>query len=177
MSDLTELAALAEQSPLERKSRRAGRNVRGHRARIQKRARHNFRLCADDPSAKRSRGELRENSERILEQTRALTHVVTEFLRFAKPLELSYETLPMRIAGRTRRRRNSGSRPRLRHPHSGDFCDVPGDEGLLRQALLNSDAQCRRSRCAAAARKAASISPARFEDRAGRKWQRISRRR
>ncbi len=40
-------------------------------------------------------GELLENSDRILEQTRALTHVVTEFLRFAKPLELSYETLPI----------------------------------------------------------------------------------
>src|ERR1700744_4461459 len=40
-------------------------------------------------------GDIHENSERILDQTRALTHVVTECLRFAKPLEISYETVSM----------------------------------------------------------------------------------
>ena len=40
-------------------------------------------------------GDTQNSAERILDQTRALTHVVTEFLRFAKPLEISYETVPV----------------------------------------------------------------------------------
>ena len=40
-------------------------------------------------------GDIRDSADRIFDQTRALTHVVTEFLRFAKPLEISYETVPM----------------------------------------------------------------------------------
>ena len=30
--------------------------------------------------------DVRDNAERILDQTRAITHVVTEFLKFARPL-------------------------------------------------------------------------------------------
>jgi signal transduction histidine kinase len=118
-------------------------------------------------------GELLENSERILEQTRALTHVVTEFLRFAKPLELSYETLPveslvLRVADEIQE-----AVPGCAIRTAGEFCDVPGDEGLLRQALLNltrNAAEAARSR---GAQGRVVISGA-FEDRAGRKWQRIS---
>src|SRR6202789_2481602 len=40
-------------------------------------------------------GDTRDSAEKILDQTRALTHVVTEFLRFAKPLEICYETVFM----------------------------------------------------------------------------------
>jgi signal transduction histidine kinase len=118
-------------------------------------------------------GELLENSERILEQTRALTHVVTEFLRFAKPLELSYETLPieslvLRVADEIQE-----AVPGCAIRTAGDFCDVPGDEGLLRQALLNltrNAAEAARNR---GAQGRVNITGA-FEDRAGRKWQRIS---
>ena len=118
-------------------------------------------------------GELLENSERILEQTRALTHVVTEFLRFAKPLELSYETLPieslvLRVADEIQE-----AVPGCAIRTAGDFCDVPGDEGLLRQALLNltrNAAEAARSR---GAQGRVNITGT-FEDRAGRKWQRIS---
>src|SRR6202051_4203994 len=40
--------------------------------------------------------ELREHGEKILDQTRALTHVVTEFLKFARPLELVDEQVTLR---------------------------------------------------------------------------------
>ena len=118
-------------------------------------------------------GELLENSDRILEQTRALTHVVTEFLRFAKPLELSYETLPveslvLRVADEIQE-----AVPGCAIRTAGDFSEIPGDEGLLRQALLNltrNAAEAVRSR---GAQGRVTISGS-FEDRAGRKWQRIS---
>ena len=84
-----------EANPLEGKSRGARRNVRGHRARIQERPGHDFRLRADDPQRKRGTGDIHDSAERILDQTRSLTHVVTEFLRFAKPLEICYETVAM----------------------------------------------------------------------------------
>src|SRR5207248_1904816 len=43
-----------------------------------------------------SEGETAENAQLIVDQTRALTHVVTEFLRFARPLDLSTEEVPLR---------------------------------------------------------------------------------
>ena len=118
-------------------------------------------------------GELLENSERILEQTRALTHVVTEFLRFAKPLELCYETLPveslvLRVADEIQE-----AVPGCAIRTSGEFSEIPGDEGLLRQALLNltrNAAEAVRSR---GAQGCVTLSGS-TEDRAGRKWQRIS---
>ena len=118
-------------------------------------------------------GELLENSDRILEQTRALTHVVTEFLRFAKPLELFYETLPveslvLRVADEIQE-----AVPGCVIRTAGDFSEIPGDEGLLRQALLNltrNAAEAVRSR---GAQGRVTISGA-IEDRSGRKWQRIS---
>jgi nitrogen-specific signal transduction histidine kinase len=118
-------------------------------------------------------GELLENSERILEQTRALTHVVTEFLRFAKPLELSYETLPveslvLRVADEIQE-----AVPGCAIRTAGEFCDVPGDEGLLRQALLNLTRNAAEAALSRGAQGRVVISGA-FEDRAGRKWQRIS---
>jgi len=118
-------------------------------------------------------GELLENSERILEQTRALTHVVTEFLRFAKPLELSYETLPveslvLRVADEIQE-----AVPGCAIRTAGEFCDVPGDEGLLRQALLNLTRNAAEAALGRGAQGRVTISGA-FEDRAGRKWQRIS---
>ncbi len=38
---------------------------------------------------------MREHGELILQQTRALTHVVTEFLKFARPLELADEQVSL----------------------------------------------------------------------------------
>jgi signal transduction histidine kinase len=117
--------------------------------------------------------DIRENSARLLDQTRALTHVVTEFLRFARPLELSYETLKVeslvdRVAGEIQE-----AVPGCSILVEGAFTEIPGDEGLLRQALLNlarNAAEAVRDRGAdCRVTLAGSV-----EERAGRSWQRIS---
>ena len=81
--------------------------------------------------------ELTEHAQRILDQTHALTHVVTEFLRFARPLELADEQVAMqplveRVVAEVRE-----AMPQVRVTCEGEFAEVSGDEGLLRQALLN----------------------------------------
>ncbi len=85
----------AKADSLEGKSRGARRNVRRHRPRIQERSRDDFRLRADDSQrdAARTTFAIPPNASSI---RRALSRiVVTEFLRFAKPLEICYETVPM----------------------------------------------------------------------------------
>jgi signal transduction histidine kinase len=82
-------------------------------------------------------GELADHAARILEQTRAITHVVTEFLKFARPLELADEDVAMhslvdRVVSDVRE-----AMPQLDVTCDGEFAEVSGDEGLLRQALLN----------------------------------------
>jgi len=76
-------------------------------------------------------------AERILEQTRTITHVITEFMKFARPLELADDqveirTLIERVIGEVRE-----AIPVVTIAAEGDFAQVSGDEGLLRQAILN----------------------------------------
>ncbi|MGA9186839.1 MAG: ATP-binding protein [Candidatus Acidiferrales bacterium] len=116
--------------------------------------------------------EARENSERILEQTRALTHVVTEFLRFAKPLEICYETVSMsplieRIAEEVRE-----AMPFCAVQCEGIFLELPGDEALIRQALVNLGRNAAESARSAGPAARVSISGT-MEELGGRKWQRI----
>ena len=117
-------------------------------------------------------GETRESAERILDQTRALTHVVTEFLRFAKPLEICYETVPMQMLVQKVAEELHETIPECILQFEGTFQDLPGDEALLRQALLNL------ARNGAQAAKESTNSPrvtilGTIEDLGGRKWQRI----
>lgn len=82
-------------------------------------------------------GEVAENAGKILQETRTLTHVVTEFLRFARPLEVSrgsvaLGTLVERVVAEAHE-----SHPRVDCRAEGEFPSVTGDESLLRQALLN----------------------------------------
>ena len=117
-------------------------------------------------------GDTRESANKILDQTRALTHVVTEFLRFAKPLEISYEMVPMQslvARAATELRESDGT---CSVTCEGSFVDLPGDEALIRQALINL------TRNAAEAARGASRTPqitisGNVEDLGGRKWQRI----
>src|SRR6202035_4978306 len=94
MSDLTELTALQKQIRWKENLAALGEMSAG--------IAHEFKnsLATISGYAQMIRnevpvGDVHESSERILDQTRALTHVVTEFLRFAKPLEICYETVPM----------------------------------------------------------------------------------
>jgi len=82
-------------------------------------------------------GEIRDHAQNIVEQTRALTHVVTEFLKFARPMDISYE--PLRVEPMLRRVLGevSEAQPDVDLMLEGEFSDVPGDEALVRQAILN----------------------------------------
>jgi len=82
-------------------------------------------------------GEVADCAGKILEQTHSITHVVTEFLKYARPLEISNEDVQL---GSTIERvvaEVTEANPRVRLRHEGQFGCVAGDEGLLRQALLN----------------------------------------
>ena len=124
-------------------------------------------------------GDLRENADRILDQTRALTHVVTEFLRFARPLELSYESLPGRALVDHVVEEIQEQFPAVAINIAGDFAEIPGDEGLLRQVLLNlvrNAAEATRPNTAATStNQPATITvTGSIDHRAAKTWQRIS---
>lgn len=171
MSDLTELARLQQQVRWKENLAALGEMAAG--------IAHEFKnsLATISGYAQMLRGEappgeLAENADRILEQTRALTHVVTEFLRFARPLEMAYESVPMRAVVERVAEEVRESEP-CEITAAGDFRDVPGDEGLLRQALLNLV----RNAAQAAAQNGNGgrvIISGSVEERGGRRWQRVS---
>jgi signal transduction histidine kinase len=133
-------------------------------------------------------GDIHDSADRILDQTRALTHVVTEFLRFAKPLEICYETVPMqtlveRVAADVRE-----TFPGCAISCEGTFTELPGDEALLRQALLNlmrNAAESVRMKVASVEGESSTSSGSgestqgrvtvsgTMEELAGKKWQRV----
>ena len=94
MSDLTELTALQKQIRWKENLAALGEMSAGI-AHEFKNALATISGYAQMIRSELQPGEMRDSAERILDQTRSLTHVVTEFLRFAKPLEICYETVPM----------------------------------------------------------------------------------
>src|ERR1700680_1614489 len=136
MSDLTELAALQQQVRWKENLAALGEMSAG--------IAHQFKnsLATISGYAQMIRSEApatdaAENAARILHQTRALTHVVTEFLKFARPLELADETvcvadLIAKIVEEVRE-----TMPKVAIRSEGSLAEIPGDEGLLRQGLLN----------------------------------------
>jgi signal transduction histidine kinase len=82
-------------------------------------------------------GEASEYADHILEQTRNITHVVTEFLKYARPLEISNEAVQLQAVVERVRSDVAEAKPAVEVRYEGTFGSVPGDEGLLRQALLN----------------------------------------
>ena len=83
LSDLTELAALQRQVQVKENLAALGELSAG--------IAHEFKNALATISGyaqmiRSESGETAENAQLILEQTRALTHVVTEFLKFARPL-------------------------------------------------------------------------------------------
>jgi signal transduction histidine kinase len=117
-------------------------------------------------------GEIRESAEKILDQTRALAHVVTEFLRFARPLEISYETIPMQALVERVAEELHEAIPLCEVKCEGSFQELPGDEALIRQALLNLTRNGAEAARDAGAEPRVTISGT-IEDLGGRKWQRI----
>ena len=136
MSDLTELTALQKQIRWKENLAALGEMSAGI-AHEFKNALATISGYAQMIRSEAQPGDIHESAEKILDQTRALTHVVTEFLRFAKPLEICYETVPMqtlveRVAedlhetfpamhGRMRRRVSRASRRRGADPPGADL--------------------------------------------------------
>jgi PAS domain S-box-containing protein len=171
MSDLTELAALQKQIRWKENLAALGEMSAGI-AHEFKNALATISGYAQMIHGEATPGDIRESSERILDQTRALTHVVTEFLRFAKPLEICYETVAMQPLVERVAEELHESTPQCEVECEGSFVELPGDEALLRQALVNL------TRNAAEAARAGSGSPhvkisGTMEDLGGKRWQRI----
>ena len=136
LTDLTELAALQQQIQLKESLAAVGELSAGI-AHEFKNALATISGYAQMISAEAGAGEVADSAERILEQTRNITHVVTEFLKYARPLEITSE--PVAIEGLVERvvAEVAEAMPQVRIRFEGPMESVAGDEGLLRQALLN----------------------------------------
>jgi two-component system, NtrC family, sensor histidine kinase HydH len=136
LTDLTELAALQQQIQLKESLAAVGELSAGI-AHEFKNALATISGYAQMINAEAGVGEVADSAERILEQTRNITHVVTEFLKYARPLEISSE--PVALEGVVERVVSEvlEAMPQVRIRFEGPMGSVAGDEGLLRQALLN----------------------------------------
>jgi nitrogen-specific signal transduction histidine kinase len=136
LSDLTELAALQQQVELKKHLAALGELSAGI-AHEFKNALATISGYAQMIRAEVTEGEVSDYAGRILEQTRNITHVVTEFLKYARPLEISDERVVLQgVLDRVVSEVGEGL-PNVRIQYEGTFASVAGDEGLLRQALLN----------------------------------------
>jgi PAS domain S-box-containing protein len=136
LTDLTELAALQKQVELKKNLAALGELSAG--------IAHEFKNALATISgytqmirAETSQGEIGDYAEHILQQTRSITHVVTEFLKYARPLEISDEAVPLRVLIDRVIAEVTEAVPGVAIRREGQFGSVAGDEGLLRQALLN----------------------------------------
>jgi signal transduction histidine kinase len=136
LSDLTELAALQEQIELKKHLAALGELSAGI-AHEFKNALATISGYAQMIRAEAVDPELSDHAERILDQTRSITHVVTEFLKYARPLDITEEIVELRgVVERVVTEVGEGL-PNVDVSCEGEFHNVAGDEGLLRQALLN----------------------------------------
>ena len=137
LSDLTELAALQKQIHTKENLAALGELSAG--------IAHEFKnaLATISGYAQMIRSEaqpgtdLHEHGELILRQTRSLTHVVTEFLKFARPLELADEQVSIRPMIERIVAEIGEAVPGVPFVTMGEFAQVSGDDTLLRQAILN----------------------------------------
>src|SRR5216110_3949471 len=136
LTDLTELAALQQRIQLKENLAALGELSAGI-AHEFKNALATISGYAQLIRSESSEAEALDYAERILEQTRNITHVVTEFLKYARPLEIpdekvALQTVVERVVAEVRE-----TMPQVKIRWEGTFGDAGGDEGLLRQALLN----------------------------------------
>jgi PAS domain S-box-containing protein len=135
LSDLTELTALQRQMQMKESLAALGELSAG--------IAHEFKnsLATISGYAQMIRAETEgdpaENAQRILQQTRELAHVVTEFLKFARPQELANEEVTIQLLVDRVLSEARDSMPQIQFTSEGQFDCVLGDEGLLRQVLLN----------------------------------------
>jgi signal transduction histidine kinase len=172
MSDLTELTALQKQIRWKENLAALGEMSAG----IAHEFKNSLATISGYAQMIRSEskaGETHDSAEKILDQTRALTHVVTEFLKFAKPLEICYETVSMETMVEKLVEELRESMPQCSFASEGTFLELPGDEALLRQALLNLSRNGAESAAASGGKPAHVSISGTQEELGGRKWQRI----
>ena len=136
LTDLTELATLQQQMQLKENLAALGELSAGI-AHEFKNALATISGYAQMIRAEAAGGEAADYAKRILEQTQNITHVVMEFLKYARPLEISNEPVALQTVVDRVVAEIGEAHPEIRIRREGPFGEVAGDEGLLRQALLN----------------------------------------
>jgi PAS domain S-box-containing protein len=136
MMDLTELATLQQHLQLKENLAALGELSAGI-AHEFKNALATISGYAQMIRSETSVEEATENAQKILEQTQNITHVITEFLKYARPLEISNEKVSLQPLVERVVSEVAEALPAVRVRCEGPFKTIPGDEGLLRQALLN----------------------------------------
>ncbi len=136
LTDLTELASLQKQMQLKENLAALGELSAGI-AHEFKNALATISGYAQLIQSENPGPDVADNADKILEQTRNITHVVTEFLRYARPLEISHEQVALESIIDRAVAEVSEAFPLVRLRSEGPFAEVAGDESLLRQAFLN----------------------------------------
>jgi PAS domain S-box-containing protein len=136
LTDLTELAALQQRIQLKENLAALGELSAGI-AHEFKNALATISGYAQMIEPETSPAEVLDYAGRILEQTRNITHVVAEFLKYARPLEIPDEGVALQTMVERVVSEVGEALPQVRIRWEGTFGDAQGDEGLLRQALLN----------------------------------------
>jgi signal transduction histidine kinase len=136
LSDLTELSALQQQMQLKENLAALGELSAGI-AHEFKNALATISGYAQMIRAEELGGEASDYADRILDQTRSITHVVTEFLKYARPLDIGDEPVALDPLVERVIAEVAHAIPTVQVRSEGVFGSVAGDEGLLRQALLN----------------------------------------
>src|SRR5438045_7495432 len=135
LTDLTELAALQQRMQLKENLAALGELSAG--------IAHEFKNALATISGyaqlipDASPNESADYAKRIVEQTRNITHMVAEFLKYARPLEIPEERVDLEEVVDRAVAEVVQAMPQVAIDCTGSFGDVAGDEGLLRQALLN----------------------------------------
>src|SRR5438105_4251906 len=136
LTDLTELAALQQRMQLKENLAALGELSAGI-AHEFKNALATISGYAQMIRSEASEAEALDYAERILEQTRNITQVVTEYLKYERQRDIpdervALQTIVERIVAEVRE-----TMPQVKIRWEGTFGEAGGDEGLLRQALLN----------------------------------------
>src|SRR5467141_3621669 len=135
LTDLTELAALQQRVQLKENLAALGELSAG--------IAHEFKNALATISGyaqlipEASEKDASEYAGRILRQTRDITHVVAEFLKYARPLEIPDDVVTLQTVVERVVAEVGEALPQVKIRFEGAFGEVEGDEGLLRQALLN----------------------------------------
>src|SRR6266404_538205 len=139
LTDLTELAALQQRIQLKENLAALGELSAGI-AHEFKNALATISGYAQMIQSESSETEALDYAKRILEQTQNITHVVAEFLKYARPLEIPDDRVPLqtmadRVVAEVRE-----ALPQVNIRWEGTFGDVGGDEALLNLARNAAEA-------------------------------------